>query len=116
MSWEGPAHGWKRIRLVLTTDPWSASILLSLIAEGVCGFQARLIPAVGYDRCYAFAQDDKASEAVLEKQVSQDVVSRRDIAYGGAKDEVFDLCYPKGKMRLGEQSSWRMMAKAEPMC
>jgi acetyl esterase len=45
---------------------------------------------------YAFSKGDKASEAALEKHVPAGIVSRRDIAYGSGKDELFDLYYKEG--------------------
>lgn len=71
---------------------WSAGILVILIAGVVLAFRCSPWPSVAII-AYAFSKADKASEAALEKHVPAGIISRRDIAYGDAKDEIFDLYY-----------------------
>jgi acetyl esterase/lipase len=43
-----------------------------------------------------FSKGAQISEARLEKHVPAGIVTRRDIAYGGTRDETFDLYYQEG--------------------
>ena len=74
---------------------WVTGILVVLVAAILLAFRLSPWPSVAIIT-YAFSKGDRASEAALEKYVPSGIVSRRDIAYGGAKDEVFDLYYPHG--------------------
>jgi len=74
---------------------WFGGILVVLITAVVLAFRFSPWPSVAIIT-YAFSKGDRASEAALEKHVPPGIVSRRDIAYGGAKDELFDLYYQEG--------------------
>ncbi|MEJ0028377.1 MAG: alpha/beta hydrolase [Rhizomicrobium sp.] len=62
------------IFLVFWLSPWPAAYLISL----------------------AFARGDAASEAALAKHVPAGIAERRDLAYGPATAERFDIFYPAG--------------------
>ena len=78
---------------------WSAGALVVFIVAVLLGFTLSPWPGVAVIT-YAFSKGDQASEAALAKHVPAGVVSRRDLAYGEAKDEVFDLYYPEGASSL----------------
>ena len=94
---------------------WSAGFLLALILAVVLAFRFSPWPSVAII-AYAFSKGDQASEAALEKHVPAGIVSRRDIAYGGAKHEVLDLYYQEGNEcaaanhRLG---AWRRIRRRQ---
>ena len=71
---------------------WSVGVLVVLIVVVVLAFRFSPWPSVAIIT-YAFSKGDRASEAALEKHVPSGIISRRDIAYGDAKDEMFDLYY-----------------------
>ena len=74
---------------------WFAGVLAGFIIVVLSAFTLSPWPAVAVVT-FAFSKGDQASEAALAKHVPAGVVSRRDLAYGQAKDEVFDLYYPQG--------------------
>src|SRR6266487_6803649 len=74
---------------------WFGIILIVLITAVVLVFRLSPWPSVAVIT-YAFSKGDRASEAALEKHVPAGIVSRRDIRYGDAKDEIFDLYYQQG--------------------
>ncbi|HXZ79645.1 MAG TPA: alpha/beta hydrolase [Terriglobales bacterium] len=74
---------------------WSAGILIVLIVIAILAFRLSPWPSVVLIR-HVFSNGDRASEAALEKHVPAGIVTRRDLAYGDGKDEVFDLYYPEG--------------------
>ena len=78
---------------------WSAGALVVFIVAVLLAFTLSPWPGVAVIT-YAFSKGDQASEAALAKHVPAGVVSRRDLAYGEAKDEVFDLYYPEGASSL----------------
>jgi len=71
---------------------WFGIILIVLITAVVLVFRLSPWPSVAVI-AYAFSKGDRASEAALEQHVPSGIVSRGDIAYGNAKDEVLDLYY-----------------------
>src|SRR5260370_39950556 len=74
---------------------WSAGIFVVLAIAVILAFRLSPWPSVAIIT-YMFSKGDQASEAALVKHVPAGIVSQRDIAYGGAKDEVFDLYYQQG--------------------
>ncbi len=88
---------------------WSAGILFLLLIVAVLAFKFSPWPGVVIIP-YAFSRGAKASAAALEKHVPDGIVTRPNIAYGSAKDEVFDLLLPgrnpraEANNRLG---AWR---------
>ena len=78
-------------RLIL----WLAGILVALCLAVILAFRLSPWPSVAVI-AYAFSKGDQASEAALAKHVPGGILSRRDIVYGTAKDEVFDVYYPEG--------------------
>jgi acetyl esterase len=73
---------------------WSTGVLIIVIAAVIPAFRLSPWPSVAIIT-YAFSKGDRASEAALEKHVPAGIVARRDIAYGNAKDKIFDLYYQK---------------------
>lgn len=74
---------------------WSAGIFVVLALAVILAFRLSPWPSVAIIT-YAFSKGDKASESALEKHVPAGILLRRNIAYGGAKDEVLDLYYQEG--------------------
>ena len=74
---------------------WSVGVLAVLAVVVLLTFTLSPWPGVAVIT-YAFSKGDQASEAALAKHVPAGVVSRRDLAYGEAKDEVLDVYYPEG--------------------
>ena len=73
----------------------SAGILIALAVVVILAFRLTPWPSVAIIS-YMFSKGDQDSEAALEKHVPAGIVTRRDIAYRGARDETFDLYYPEG--------------------
>ena len=74
---------------------WSAGIVVALVVALVLAFVLSPWPSA-YVIGRAFSGGDSASEARLEKHVPAGIVTRRDLAYGDGRDEVFDINYPDG--------------------
>jgi acetyl esterase/lipase len=83
----GPGLGSRR-RLIF----WSVGILAVLGIVFLLAFTLSPWPGVAII-AYAFSRGDRVSEAGRQKHVPAGITTRRDIAYGCAKDEVFDLYY-----------------------
>jgi hypothetical protein len=92
---------------------WFAGILVVLIAAVILTFKLSPWPSVAVIS-YMFSKADRASEAALEKHVPAGIVSRCDIAYGGAKDEVLDLYIRRERTRRGQPLSGCMAADSSP--
>lgn len=73
---------------------WSAGILSLLIIVVILAFRLTPWPSVALIT-YFFAKGARVSEAALEKHLPIGIVTRRDIAYGNGRDEIFDLYYQK---------------------
>lgn len=71
---------------------WPAGILLVLAAAVALAFRLSPWPSVAIIT-WTFSKGDKASESALAKHVPSGIAARRDIAYGGGRDETFDLYY-----------------------
>ena len=74
---------------------WFAGILTLLIAALLLACRLSPWPGVAIIT-FAFSRGERASEAALEKHVPAGIISRRDIPYGGAPDELLDLYYQDG--------------------
>jgi acetyl esterase/lipase len=74
---------------------WSLAIIVVFVVAIVLAFRFTPWPSVAIIQ-QAFSRGDQASEAALEKHVPDNIVTRRDIAYGEGPDEIFDVNYPEG--------------------
>jgi acetyl esterase/lipase len=74
---------------------WLLGIVVLLAVAVFVAFQLSPWPSVALIQ-YAFSRGDRASEAALEKHVPDNIVTRRNLAYGQGPDEIFDLNYPQG--------------------
>lgn len=68
----------------------AAAVLFLLAIAIVVAFRVSPWPSVALIT-YMFSEGDQKSEAALAKYVPPGIVTRRDIAYGPGRDEVFDL-------------------------
>lgn len=74
---------------------WILTALVAVTAVAVLAFRLSPWPSVMVIQ-HMFSRGDSASEAALERHVPPGVTTRRDLAYGPGRDEVFDINYPEG--------------------
>lgn len=74
---------------------WTLGIVAVTIVVGAAAFAFTPWPSVALVQ-YMFSKGDQASEAALEKHVPANVETRRNLAYGQGRAEVFDINYPQG--------------------
>jgi acetyl esterase len=74
---------------------WLLGIVVVLIVAIVLAFRLSPWPSVAIIQ-EAFSRGDRASEAALEKHVPDNILTRRDLAYGDGPDEMFDIYYLEG--------------------
>lgn len=81
--------------MIRRTLLWSLGIIAVLVAAVVLAFRFSPWPSVVIIQ-HAFSRGDQASEAALEKHVPDNIATRRNLAYGEGRDEIFDVNYPEG--------------------
>lgn len=74
---------------------WLAGIVIVLAGVVVLAFQLSPWPAV-LVIAKILAKNDTSSEAALEKHVPAGIATRRNLAYGAGRDEIFDVYYSEG--------------------
>jgi acetyl esterase/lipase len=84
---------------------WSAAVFIGLVAVVALAFIFTPWPRVAIVT-YLFSRGDRASAAALRKHVPPGIVTRRNLAYGGGPDEVFDLYYREGTSSPGPAIVW----------
>ncbi len=87
---------------------WLHQILMVLAAVALAVFLAFRLspwPSVAII-AHAFSGGDQASEAALAKHVPPDVESRRNLAYGPGRDEIYDLYRRRGAEGLQPVIVW----------
>jgi acetyl esterase/lipase len=72
---------------------WVLVVVLVLAAVVVAAFRLSPWPSVAII-AYAFSKGDQASEAALVRHVPEGIETRRDLAYGTGRDEIFDVNRP----------------------
>jgi acetyl esterase len=77
---------------------WFLAIIVMLAVAVFLAFRFSPWPSVAIIQ-KAFSRGDQASEAALEKHVPDNIVTRRDLAYGEGSDEKFDVNYREGTDR-----------------
>ncbi len=86
------AKGHRMKRFIL----WVTGIVIVLLATAALAFYLSPWPSA-FVIARAFAGGDAVSEARLEKHVPAGIVSRRDLAYGQGRGEIFDINYPNAE-------------------
>src|SRR4026208_806043 len=78
---------------------WSAGVIAVLVVAALLAFTLSPWPGVAVIT-FAFAKGDEANDAKLAKHVPAGVGSRRNLAFGTTKGELFGLYFPAGARSL----------------
>jgi hypothetical protein len=92
---------------------WFLAIIVVLVVAIVLAFRFTPWPSVAIIQ-QAFSRGDQASEAALEKHVPDNIVTRRDIAYGEGRMRYSTSTIPRARVDRCRRSSGCMAADGSP--